>query len=222
MSQKTAAIIGASGLIGSEVLAILKHDQEYETIRLIVRWPVTDSHPKIEMKLVNFEDYESLKLAIDGCDVVFCAVGTTQKKVKGDKLAYRKVDYDIPVNAARACLETKCEHFLLVSSVGANVQSNNFYLKLKGEVEDAIQKISIPSISIFRPSVLLGRRKESRIGEHIGQTLMKVVSPLLGGKRSKYKPIAAKDVAAAMIKAAKKRERGYHVYEYQDMNQHLA
>ena len=222
MSQKTAAIIGASGLIGSEILAILKHDQEYETIRLIVRWPVTDSHPKIEMKLVNFEDYESLKLAIDGCDVVFCAVGTTQKKVKGDKLAYRKVDYDIPVNAAQACLETKCEHFLLVSSVGANAQSNNFYLKLKGDVEDAIQKISIPSISIFRPSVLLGRRKESRIGERIGQALMNVVSPLLGGKQSKYKPIAARDVAAAMIKAAKKRERGYHVYEYQDIKQHLA
>ncbi len=169
------------------------------------------------MKLVDFDDYESLKLAIDGCDAVFCAVGTTQKKVAGDTLLYRKVDYDIPVNAARVCLETRVAHYSLVSSVGADKNSKNFYLKLKGEVEETIQKFPIQSISIFRPSMLLGNRNEFRLGERIGQPLSKILSPLLLGKFKKYKPIEAKDVAAAMIAAAKKIEKGVHIYEYEEI-----
>jgi uncharacterized protein YbjT (DUF2867 family) len=217
MSQKTAAVIGGSGLIGSHLVELLKEDNEYATIRLVVRRPIGNTHSKVEMKLVNFDDYESLKLAIDGSDAVFVAVGTTQKKVKGDKIAYRKVDYQIPVNAARACLETKCEQFLAVSSAGANPQSNNFYLKLKGEVEEAIQKFPIPSVSFFRPSMLLGNRKESRLGESMMQPVMKLVSPFLRGSLSKYKPIDANDVAAAMIHASKKRRSGFTVYEYKEM-----
>jgi uncharacterized protein YbjT (DUF2867 family) len=217
MAQITAAVIGSTGLIGSHITDLLIADNRYQTVRLIVRKPVTLSHPKLEMKLVNFEDYESLKLAIDGCDVIFCAVGTTQKKVAGDKLIYRKVDYDIPVNAARACLETGVEQYLLVSSVGADKNSKNFYLRLKGEVEEAVQKFPISSISIFRPSMLLGNRKEFRLGERIGQPITKLLSPLLSGKWEKYKPIEASDVAAGMIGAAKKNERGFQIYEYKEM-----
>lgn len=221
MLQKTAAVIGSTGLIGSHIVDILKGDNAYQTIRLIVRRPITLPHPKLEMKLVNFEDYESLKIAIDGCDVVFCAIGTTQKKVKGDKIAYRKVDYDIPVNAARACLETECPQFLLVSSVGADAVSKNFYLQLKGEVEEAVQKFPVPSISFFRPSMLLGHRKEFRLGERIGQPMTRLLSPLLFGKWKKYKPIEAKDVAAAMVKASKSNEAGTKTYEYTEIKKML-
>ena len=222
MLQNTVAVIGSTGLVGSHIVDLLKNENAYQKIRLLVRRPVESSHPKLEINLVNFEDYESLKLAIAGCNVVFCAVGTTQAKVKGDQLQYRKVDYDIPVNAARACLETAGTNFLLVSSVGADSSGKNFYLRLKGEVEEAVRKFPIKSISIFRPSMLLGNRKEFRLGERIGQSVMKLIAPLLAGKWRKYKAIEARDVAAAMIEAAKQNKAGLTIYEYDEMQRLIA
>lgn len=221
MLQNTIAVIGSTGLVGSHITDLLKEENACQKTRLLVRRPVEFSHPKLEIKLVNFEDYESLKLAIAGCNVVFCAVGTTQGKVKGDQLRYRKVDYDIPVNAARACLETGGSNFLLVSSVGADSNSKNFYLRLKGEVEEAVQKFPIKSISIFRPSILLGNRKEFRLGERIGQSGMKLIAPLLAGKWRKYKAIEARDVGAAMIEASKQNNEGFTIYEYDEMKRSL-
>ncbi|GAA4755635.1 NAD(P)H-binding protein [Flavisolibacter ginsenosidimutans] len=215
MPAKIATVIGSTGLIGSHLLNVLQNDNVFETIRAVVRKPVRFQQSKVEMKLVNFDEPESVKLAIDGSDAVFCAVGTTQKKVKGDKAAYRKVDYDIPVNAAIFCAETGCPNFLLVSSVGANSMSNNFYLKLKGEVEDAVQKLSIQNISIFRPSILLGKRDEKRAGEKVGQAVMSFFAFLLVGSWDKYKPIEAEKVARAMVTTAKEQNSGTRIYEYE-------
>lgn len=164
-----------------------------------------------------FDDYESVKLAIDGCDTVFCAIGTTLKKMKSDKLAYRKIDYDIPVAAARASLETGVQNFVLISSVGANAGSKNFYLGLKGEVEEAVQKFPIPSITILRPSMLLGHREEKRTGEKIFQGISKALAPLLFGSLKKYRPIHAKKVAATMLKAATENKKGARILEYDGM-----
>jgi len=213
----TATVIGATGLIGGNLVDLLQQDSSVETVRVVVRRPVQFSHSKVEVKLVNFSDPESFKLAIDGSDAVYCAVGTTQKKVKGDKEAYRKVDYDIPLHAARFCAETGCQKFLLVSSVGADSKSNNFYLKLKGEVEDDIKLLPIPMIAIFRPSILLGNRNETRPGEKIGQVVMQAFSFLLTGSWRKYKPIHAREVALAMIKASHQHEEGIYLYEYNRM-----
>jgi uncharacterized protein YbjT (DUF2867 family) len=214
MPAETAAVIGATGLIGSHLVQLLQEDDYFETVRLLVRRPVSFQHPKLQIKLVNFSDPESYKLAIDGSQTVFCAVGTTQKKVKGDQEAYRKVDYDIPVNAASFCAETGAENFLLVSSVGANSKSKNFYLQLKGEVEEDVQQFPIRSISIFRPSILLGHRQESRPGEKIAQILMQLFSFVFIGSFRKYKPIQAKAVAAAMITTAKRAQPGRFFYEF--------
>ncbi|HKB43619.1 MAG TPA: NAD(P)H-binding protein [Chitinophagaceae bacterium] len=214
MSAKTATIIGVTGLIGGYLYEALKQDKTYEAIRLIVRRPFVKDNDRTEVKLVDFNDAESFKLAIDGSDVVFCAIGTTQKKVKGDKAAYRKIDYDIPLKTARFCKETGCETFILVSSVGANGKSNSFYLKLKGEVEDAIKATGLRSVHIMRPSMLLGDRKEFRLGEKIGKPLMTALSFLLP---SKYKPIHAKKVATAMLNVAKENKEGFFVYEYKEI-----
>jgi uncharacterized protein YbjT (DUF2867 family) len=146
--------------------------------------------------------------------VVFCTVGTTNKKVKGDKEAYRKVDYDIPVKAARFCKMTGCETFVLVSAVGANVKTGNFYLKLKGEVEEAVKEVGLQSVHIVRPSMLLGDRKEFRLGEKVGKAIMTATSAVWPGK---YKPIHARDVAKAMIKAVAENKTGVFVYEYNEM-----
>ncbi|HEV7330086.1 MAG TPA: NAD(P)H-binding protein [Flavisolibacter sp.] len=213
----TATVIGATGLIGGHLVDLLQQDNTFETVRVLVRRPVQFSQSKVEVKLVNFADPESFKLAIDGSDVVFCAVGTTQKKVKGDKEAYRKVDYDIPLHAARYCAETGCQKFLLVSSVGADSKSSNFYLKLKGEVEEDIKLLPLKMIAIFRPSMLLGNRSESRPAEKIGQVIMPVFSFLLAGSWRKYKPIHARDVAAAMIRASLQHDEGIFLYEYNRM-----
>ena len=219
MNGKTAAIIGVTGLTGGYLYEQLKQDKDFNSIRLLVRRPMQKDDPRTEIKLVDFNDAESVMLAIDGSDIVFCAVGTTNKKVKGDKEAYRKVDYDIPVRAARFCKMRGCETFVLVSAVGANSKSGNFYLKLKGEVENAVKEIGLRSVHIMRPSMLLGDRKESRFGEKIGKVVMKATSFLLPAK---YKPVQAKDVAKAMIAAAKENKEGFFVHEYNEIKQLLS
>jgi len=212
--MKTAVLIGATGLIGSHILEFLLKDNDLESVRLLVRRPLPVSHPKLKVIVIDFEDETAFRNGIAGCDSVFVAVGTTQKKVKGDKTAYRKVDYDIPVNAARFSGETSCKSFLLVSSVGADSRSGNFYLKLKGEVEDKISSMSIPSISIFRPSMLLGNRPESRPMESIAQVISRPLGALFP---SKYKPVKASDVARAMIIASKQNTPGFRIYHYREM-----
>ena len=212
----TATIVGATGLIGSYLLKELLNDNSFDTIRILIRRPIDISHSKLEKKPVDFNDSDSLLVALNNSDVIFCSIGTTQKKVKGDKDAYRKIDFDIPVRLARFCKMTGCEKFILVSSIGANNGSNNFYLKLKGEVEEAVKGIGLKSLHIMRPSFLLGQRKEFRIGELIGKPMMKLFAFAIPAK---YRAIHAKDVAKAMTAIAKRNEEGIFVYEYNELRE---
>ena len=214
MNGKTATIIGVTGMIGGYLYELLKKDNSFDTIRLIVRRPIPKDDPRTEIKLVDFADAESLQLAIDGSDVVFATVGTTQKKVKGDKEAYRKVDYDIPVKAAQFCKATGCETFVLVSAIGANSKSSNFYLKLKGEIEEAIKAVGLRSVHIMQPSMLMGDRKESRPGEKIAAAIMPRLSFLIP---SKYRAIDAEKVAEAMLRTGKENSNGVFVYRYKEI-----
>jgi uncharacterized protein YbjT (DUF2867 family) len=215
MPQKTVALIGATGLIGSHLLKCLLNDDDFKTIRLLVRRPIEIKDPKVNVIVIDFADGAAFQAGIASCDAVFCTIGTTKKKVGGDMAAYRKVDYDIAVNAAMFCAETGCRQFLMVSSVGANSKGGNFYIRLKGEVEDKVQSIAIPSVSIFRPSMLLGKRAESRPAEAIAQIMSKSLSFLFP---SKYKPLPAEDVAKAMVAASKQDKPGFRIYHYSEMN----
>lgn len=210
----TATLIGATGLIGNYLLEELLQDDYFDTVKILIRRPIKFSHPKLEKHLVDFNDGDSLLVALSNSDVVFCSIGTTQKKVKGDKEAYRKIDYDIAVNAARFCKMTGCETFVLVSSVGANRKSNNFYLKLKGEIEAAVKETDLRSIHIMRPSVLLGDRKESRLAESISKKMMSALSFLVP---SKYKAIHGRTVAKAMKQAAKENKQGFFIHQYKEI-----
>lgn len=214
MSEKTATILGATGMTGNYLLGILLKDPYFDTVRVIVRRPYPKSDPKMEVKLVDFNDAESFKLALEGTDALFCCIGTTRAKVKGDLALYRKIDYDIPVKAARFCKEVGCEKYIIMSSIGANSRKGNFYLKLKGEVEDALQTSGLAIVHIMNPSMLLGDRKEQRPGERIAQSSMRLVSGLLMGSWRKYRAIHAKTVAAAMANVAKKEEKGFFRYTY--------
>jgi uncharacterized protein YbjT (DUF2867 family) len=132
MSERTATLIGATGLVGGELLSLLLDDNYFRKVRILVRRPFTMNHPKLERKLVDFSDADSLLVDLDESDVVFCTIGTTMKKVEGNKEVYRKIDYDIPVNIARYCKIMNCKNYIVVSAVGADSGSRNFYLKLKG------------------------------------------------------------------------------------------
>jgi uncharacterized protein YbjT (DUF2867 family) len=217
MSGKTAAIIGSTGMIGTYLTELLLQDEYFSTVRLIVRRPINppDSYrDKIEIKLVDFNDAESLKLALEDTDTLFCCIGTTQKNVKGDKELYRKVDLDIPVKSASFAKEAGCEVMAIVSAVGSNSKSNNFYLKLKGEVEDALQTVGLRSVHIMQPSMLLGDRKEDRPMERVMQVVTKAVAGILPAR---FRPIHGKTVAAAMIAAVKKNATGFFKYTYKEI-----
>lgn len=211
------AIIGASGLIGSCIVDELLVTTDNK-ITVISRRPLGFSNSRMHELIVDFTNQSDLNKALKGIDAVFVAIGTTQKKMKGDLVAYRKVDYDIPVAVAEACVINNVPKLLLVSSVGADSSSSNFYLRLKGEVEDAIAKMSIPYIGIFQPSLLLGDRKEFRLGEKISQFIMPIFSFAIP---SKYKPIAASYVAKAMILAAKHDATGVKKYTYIDIQNQI-
>ncbi|HQV55928.1 MAG: NAD(P)H-binding protein [Chitinophagaceae bacterium] len=210
----TATLIGATGLIGNYLLDELLQDDYFDTVKILIRRPLEFSHPKLEKHLVDFNDGDSFLVALSNSDFVFCTIGTTQKKVKGDKEAYRKIDYDITVNAARFSKMIGCETFVLVSSVGANSKSNNFYLKLKGEIEDAVKETGLHSINIMRPSILLGDRKENRLAETISKKIMSAFSFLVP---SKYKAIHGRTVAKAMKQAAKENKQGFFFHEYKEI-----
>ena len=206
----TATLVGATGLIGSYLLKELLNEPYFDTVRILIRRPIDITHPKLEKKIVDFNDSDSLLVAVSNSDVLFCAIGSTMKKVKGDKEAYRKIDFDIPVKLARFCKMTGCEQFILVSSAGANSKSSNFYQRLKGETDEAVKSVGLQTIHIMRPSLLLGERKEFRPGENIGKAVMTTLSFLIP---EKYKAIQAKDVAKVMLVLSKKNEEGVFIHE---------
>ena len=206
----TATLVGATGLIGSYLLKELLNEPYFDTVRILIRRPIDITHPKLEKKIVDFNDSDSLLVAVSNSDVLFCAIGSTMKKVKGDKEAYRKIDFDIPVKLARFCKMTGCEHFILVSSAGANSKSDNFYQRLKAETDEAVKSVGLQTIHIMRPSLLLGERKEFRLGENIGKAVMTSLSFLIPAK---YKAIQGKDVAKVMLALSKKNEEGIFVHE---------
>ena len=206
----TATLVGATGLIGSFLLEELLNDPYFDTIRILIRRPLDITHPKLEKKIIDFNDSDSLLVALSNSDVVFCSIGTTNKKVKGDKEAYRKIDFAIPVKLARFCNMTGCEKFILVSSAGANSKSRNFYQHLKGETEEAVKSVGLKTVHIMRPSLLLGERKEFRLGENIGKAVMISLSFLIP---EKYKAIQGKDVARVMLALATKKEEGIFVHD---------
>ena len=218
--SRIVTLIGATGLIGGKLLELLLKDPTIHTVRALVRKTIDSGNPRLQQFVINFSDPKAYEPYMAGTDAVFCAVGTTNSKVQGDKELYKKVDFDIPVFAAKSAARNGVHSFVLVSAVGANPENNqNFYLKLKGVTEEAVCKEMIPSVNIMRPSLLLGERKERRFGEKIAQVVMPAFSWALGGSASKYKAIDAGDVAKAMMAAANTGKKGIHFYEYDQMKE---
>jgi uncharacterized protein YbjT (DUF2867 family) len=201
---KTALVLGATGLVGKTLVEQLCLDHRYQTVTCLLRKPLsknffTTNADKVQPIVVDFENLQDYQ-GYFGCDHIYVCLGTTIKKA-GNKSAFRKVDFEYVHVAAQLARAQRAISFVWISSVGANPKSTNFYLRVKGELENAILGMSgLHNASAVRPSLLLGARLEMRPAEKLASMLSPLLSPLLIGGLSKYKPVQSADVAAQMIR----------------------
>jgi uncharacterized protein YbjT (DUF2867 family) len=214
-SKKTALVIGSSGLIGSHLVIQLLSNPNFEKVIVFNRRPCLILHPKIEEHIIDFNNLKAIEPYVKG-DVMFCTMGTTIKKA-GSKEAFRLVDVVYPEQFAEMALHNQVKQFLIISSLGADLHSNNFYLKTKGEIETFLQNSTFKSVSILIPSLLLGDRKEFRLGEKIASYVLPVLSLFLIGPFKKYRAIEAKTVAKAMLEIALQNKSGFNIYQSDEL-----
>ncbi|CAM3396920.1 NAD(P)H-binding protein [Empedobacter stercoris] len=195
--NKTVLIVGSTGLIGSLLLEKLLNDPNYSKVITIVRKPQQLNHPKIMEIVTDFNSEINLD-HIETIDSIFSCLGTTRKKTP-DLNAYRKIEIDIPVQFAQLGNKKGLTKFHYISSVGANATTSNFYLKMKGEAEKALQQENVKQLFLYRPSLLTGNRAEYRLAENISAKILPLFNPFLVGNLSKYKSIAAEKVAQALL-----------------------
>ena len=201
---KTALVLGATGLVGKTLVEQLCQDHRYQTVTCLVRKPLSlnffcASADKVQPIVVDFENLQDYQ-GYFGCQHIYVCLGTTIKKA-GSKGAFRKVDFEYVHVAAQLARAQRAVSFVWISSVGANAKSHNFYLRVKGELENAIIGMSgLDNACAVRPSLLLGEREEMRPAEKLASVISPFLSPLLVGGLMKYKPVQAADVAAQMIR----------------------
>jgi len=217
--MKTALIIGSTGLIGSQLLEILLASTEYSAVITFVKRDSGIRHPKLKQHLIHFDNPESYEKFVIGDDF-FCTIGTTIKKA-GSQEAFRTVDFCYPKTFASIAMQNNVKQFLIISSIGANAKSGNFYLKTKGDIQDFLKGCHFESVSVLQPSLLLGKRKEFRLGEKMGAFFMNLFSFVFIGSSRKYKPIQSEAVAKAMFNFAQKNKPGFNIYE-SDVIQEIA
>lgn len=211
MDKKKALVIGATGLIGTELIKLLLSNDEFETVTTFTRKPLEIKNEKYKNHIVNFDSLIDYAEYIVG-DVLFCCMGTTMR-VAGSKEQFTKVDYTYPLQFATIAKHNNVGQFILVSSIGANATTSNFYLQTKGKLENAINALGFNSFVVLRPSFLLGKRVEFRIGEIIAKFVLSLLGFLLIGKLKKYKGIEAKQVAVNMIHYSKHNQVKFRVVE---------
>jgi len=211
MAARSALLIGATGLVGGHCLRQLLRDEAYARVVTLGRRTQGPDRPGLEQHAIDFgrlSDYAGLFDAHD----VFCCLGTTMRKA-GSREAFRLVDFTYQYEAAKLAAVNGAEQLLLVSSTGASPRSRVFYSRVKGELEETVRDLPFRAVNLFRPSLLLGEREESRAGELLAERVLGLASFLLAGPLRKYRPVQARKVAAAMVRVAKEGRSGFHVFE---------
>lgn len=196
--MKTALLLGASGLTGGLLLQQLLQDDYYKKVIVYTRKSLNIQHQKLQEMII---DFDTIDTAVEANDI-FCCLGTTIKKA-GSKTAFEKVDFDYPLKIAQLQKNAGSEKFLVITAMGASANSSIFYSMVKGKLEKQLQLLQFSSLYIFRPSLIIGNRKEKRIGERIALILSTIINPLLMGSLAKYKSVTAVAIAKAMIFSAK-------------------
>ena len=206
-------VIGATGLVGKNVLDQLTASGVRPIA--VVRRPLEALASNVEVLEVDFDDF-LMNGTLPQCDHLFICLGTTIKKA-GSQAAFKKIDFDYGLGFAQKARAAGATGVSLVSSVGADSKSKNFYLRTKGQLEEAIQQLGFSSVSIYRPGLLVGVREEKRTAEKLGQTLVKFVDPLLIGSLSRYRSISAKRLAKTMVDRVAG-ETGVRTFHFRDFN----
>ena len=231
--RRTALVLGATGLVGRHLLAGLRREPRYGRVVVLSRRalpstgpagpgargqvrrrapafvvgsaPPGNTGPAVDVHQVDFDALEA-HAGLFGVDDIFCCLGTTIRKA-GSRDAFRRVDLDYPLQAARLGRAAGAQRFLLVTAGGADPSSRVFYNRVKGEVEGAVAGVGYPRTVILRPSLLLGEREESRPGERVAEWVMRPLGPLMRGPLARYRPVEAERVARAMVRRAMGAER---------------
>ena len=195
---KTAVVIGATGLVGKELVKQLILSDAFERVVTMTRRALELESDKHQNHLIDFEKLDRYSGLFKG-DALFSCLGTTRKQA-GSVAEQRRIDYDYQLQVAKIAARNDIPHYLLISSSGANAKSSAAYMKMKGELEDDVKELPFKRISIFQPSLLLGSRDKPRLGEGIAAYIMPVLCrmPFL----RKYRPITGQQVARRMLEVS--------------------
>jgi uncharacterized protein YbjT (DUF2867 family) len=204
----TANIIGATGLVGKQLVQQLLNDNRFETVRIFVRRDTGIKHLKLEQQIVDFAKVETWEKLLTG-EVLFSALGTTLKQA-GSKEKQYEIDFTFNLNFAQKAKEKGIENYVLVSSVGANSKSGIFYTRMKGELDEAVSKIGFENLAILRPASLTGNRENRRLAEEISVPVLNFLTRFV---MKNYRPISGETVANAMINGALSKNENKTIWE---------
>ncbi|MFJ7920700.1 oxidoreductase [Lysinibacillus fusiformis] len=196
MGMRAAIVVGATGLTGSSLVEQLCKNDEYVSVTVIARRKPTFKHPKLEVKIRDFDRLEEQDIAF--AHELYCCLGTTIKKA-GSRKAFEKVDFEYPLAIASLAKKRGIPHFLVITAMGANESSPIYYNRVKGKLEHDLMELGLQQLSIIRPSLLVGERNEFRLGEKVGEKVLKLAKPLLIGPLKRSRAIEASQVAKAMM-----------------------
>ncbi|OAV75515.1 putative NADH-flavin reductase [Bacteroidales bacterium Barb7] len=214
--MKKAVLFGASGFVGSYLLDELLNNPDYEEVIVVVRKNLNINHPKLSVLIGDYHSLPDLKEQIVADDV-FIVLGTTKKKTP-KQAEYYQIDHDYPVLAAKMAQENGATSVFVVTAIGANPKSSVFYVRTKGEAERDITALNFEHTHIFRPSMIMGNRKEKPLVEKIMSGIWLVLNPLFIGNANKYKGIRGENIAKAMNNAAKNQTEKVKIYHWAEMN----
>lgn len=215
-SQLRICLVGATGLVGATLIEQAVHRADIRIVGVARNEMRLPHGARMEMLLAQPEGWPDA-IAAAGARIMVCALGTTMAKAGGDEAAFRAVDHDLVLNAAQAAKAAGIEHFILVSSVGADTGSRHFYLRVKGETEVALSRLRFRRLDVLRPGLLRGPRAERRPLEWIAQLLAPIADLFLGGKRRRYRSMRTDVMARAIFALAFERAGGHFIHEHDDM-----
>ncbi|MEU8776880.1 NAD(P)H-binding protein [Streptomyces sp. NPDC048606] len=202
---RSALLVGATGLVGGQLLARLLRNPLYDRVTVLARRPLSVSHPGLDARVVDFDALGPDD--VPAVDDVYGALGSTIRKA-GSQETFRRIDQHYTVEVARLARAAGARRLAVVSSQGANPASRAFYLRVKGDMEEQVAALGYPQVEIFRPSFILGPREERRAGEKVGMVAASLLAPAMLGPVRPYRPVHAGRLASAMITALTIRPEG--------------